>query len=128
MPFLDADDRKLIADEVEDKLLALEGDMLGDVEVDSETVVDIIERTSEETTEPPPKKKKEGPIQKLIGELFQQTSQSPHPLPPHSSKVARELELYKAEKSFDLDSNFLRQSDIIGKEHLIPRIKYYRIV
>ena len=104
LPFLDADDRKLIVDEVEDELLALEGDMLDDVEVDSETVVDITERTSEETSEPPAKKKKEGPIQKLIGELFQQTSQSPHPLSPHSSKVARELELYKAEKPPDLDS------------------------
>ena len=97
MPFLDADDRKLIVDEVEDELLTLEGDMLDDVEIDSETVVDITERTSEETSEPPAKKK-EGPIQTLIGELFQQTSQSPHPLSPHSSKVARELELYKAEK------------------------------
>ena len=106
MPFLGTDDRKLIIDEVEDELLALEGDMLVD-EVDSESAEEITECESEEileVSEPPVKKKKEGPVQ-LIGELFHQHSQPSHPLSPHSSKVAKELELYKAERSLDLDSD-----------------------
>ena len=70
MPFLDADDRKLIVDEVEDELLALEGDMLDDVEVDSETVLDITERTSEETSEPPAKKKKKVQYRSLSENCF----------------------------------------------------------
>ena len=60
MPFLDTDDRKLIIDEVEDELLALEGDMLVD-EVDSESAEEITECESEEileVSEPPVKKKK----------------------------------------------------------------------
>ena len=107
LPFLNADERKLIIDEVEDELLALEGDML-DNEVDSESAEEITGCESEEiseVSEPPVKKKKEGPVQKLIGELFHQHSQPSHPLSPHSSKVAKELELYKAEKSLDLDSD-----------------------
>ena len=107
LPFLDPNDRKFIIDEVEDELLALEGDMPDDiVEGDSETV-EITECISEEIVivEPPAKKRKEGPVHKLIGELFHQHSQSSHPLSPHSSKVSKELELYKAEKSPDLDSD-----------------------
>lgn len=60
LPFLDADDRKLIIDEVEDELLALEGDVLDD-EVDSESAEEITECESEEISEvsgPPVKKKK----------------------------------------------------------------------
>ena len=104
LPFLDADDRKLIIDEVEDELLALEGDLLDDIEEDSESVA-IIECANNELEEPPVKKKKEGIVQKLIGELFQPNCQLPHPLSPHSSKVAKELEMYKAEKPPDLDSD-----------------------
>ena len=93
LPFLDADDRKLIIDKVEDKLLALEEDMLVHLvdEVDSESAEEITECESEEileVSEPPVKKKKEGPVQKLIGELFHQHSQPSHPLSSHSSKVA----------------------------------------
>ena len=60
LPFLDADDRKLIIDKVEDELLALEEDMLVD-EVDSESAEEITECESEEileVSEPPVKKKK----------------------------------------------------------------------
>ena len=103
LPFLDADYRKLITDEVEDELLALEGDLLVD-EVDSESAEEITECKSEEileVSEPPVKKKKKVQYRSSL----EKHSQPSHPLSPHSSKVAKELELYKAEKSLDLDSD-----------------------
>ena len=72
LPFLDADERKLIIDEVEDELLALEGDML-DNEVDSESAEEITGCESEEiseVSEPPVKKKKKVQYRSSLGNCF----------------------------------------------------------
>jgi len=49
--------------------------------------------------EPPAKKRKEGPVHKLIGEFLSKFSVITSTLSPHSSKVSKEQELYKAGKS-----------------------------
>ena len=104
MLFLDANDRKSITEEVEDELLALEEEVSDDLIVMESSSGDL-EHLSNELTGLAIKKRKEGPVQKLIGKLFQPQSQPTHLLSPHSSKVAKELELYNAEKPLDLDSD-----------------------
>ena len=79
---------------------------MDDIEEDSESVA-IIKCANNELEEPPVKKKKEGIVQKLIGELFQPNFQLPHPMYPHYSNVAAELEMYTAAKRPDLDSDSL---------------------
>ena len=59
------------------------------------------EMAQEEDEEPLAKKAKKGPVSKLLGDLFEQRSQSPS----FSDKVKRELELYQAERPAELDSN-----------------------
>ena len=59
------------------------------------------EAPQDETEGPQPKRQKKGPVTKLLGDLFEQQSQSCS----HSDKVEKELNLYKAEQPADVDSN-----------------------
>ena len=57
----------------------------------------------EEIQGEPPAKKKKGPLENIIGELFELHTQQ-H-LPSHSQKVENELDMYKAEPPPNLDSD-----------------------
>ena len=51
----------------------------------------------------PPSKEKKGPVEKIIGVLFESHTQQHLPL--HSDKVQKERDMYKAESPPDLDSD-----------------------
>ena len=90
LPFLSHISKRTVIDQVEDELLSMESTELTEPEA-----------PQEEDEEPPAKKAKKGPVSKLLGDLFEQWSQSPL----FSDKVTKELELYKAEQPAELDSN-----------------------
>ena len=90
LPFLDAvSKRKMMNDE----LLMLE--------VDESTENFKQEDTVCKETDEPPSKKPKGPVSKLLGELFKGKRQSCL----HSDRVSTEMDLYKAEKPAELDSD-----------------------
>ena len=92
LPFLDQLTRRRIIDEVQDELLVME-------ETEKEDPPEVEEVIEGE----PPSKKKKGPVEKIIGELFESHTQQHLPL--HSDKVQKELDMYKAESPPDLDSD-----------------------
>ena len=92
LPFLDQLTRRRIIDEVQDELLVME-----------ETEKDNPPEVEEVIEGEPPTKKKKGPVEKIIGELFESHTQQHLPL--HSDKVQKELDMYKAESPPDLDSD-----------------------
>ena len=97
LPFLDVISKRRMIDDVEDELLGLEAEVHGASEEATST--------SQETNEPPPKKHK-GPVSKLLGDLFkeqQQTESDVHV--QFVDSVLKELEMYKAEKPADLESD-----------------------
>ena len=90
LPFLSYISKRTVIDQVEDELLSMEP-----------TEPTEPEAPLEEDEKPPAKKAKKGPVSKLLGDLFEQRSQSPS----FSDKVTKELELYKVEQPAELDSN-----------------------
>ena len=90
LPFLSYISKRTVIDQVEDELLSMES-----------TEPMEPETPQEKDEEPPAKKAKKGPVSKLLGDLFEQRSQSTS----FSDKVTKELELYKAEQPAELESN-----------------------
>ena len=76
--------RTNITDQVQGELLIMEEMEGGD-----------LPEVEEEIQGEPPAKKKKGPVENVIGELFELHTQQ-H-LPSHSQKVEKELDMYKAE-------------------------------
>ena len=92
LPFLDDPSKRKIIDQVRDELLVME-EMEEEEPPQTEVVI--------QEGEPPAKKK--GPVEKIIGELFESHTQQC--LPTHLQKVEKELEMYKAEPPPNLDSD-----------------------
>ena len=89
LPFLR---KRIVVGQVEDEL----------VDMQPQPPPETLEETpQDETEEPQPNRQKKGPITKLLGDLFDQKSQSCS----HSDNVEKELNLYKAEQPADVDSN-----------------------
>ena len=85
-------------DDVQDELLMLEVDESTENFEQKDTVC-------EETDEPPSKKSK-GPVSKVLVDLFEGKRQSTV-ASLHSDRVSTEMDLYKAEKPAELDSDHL---------------------
>ena len=92
LPFLDEPTRRNIPDQVRGEVLIME-------EMEEEEPPEIEEEIQGE----PPVKKKKGPVENVIGELFELHTQQ-H-LPSHSQKVENELDMYKAEPPPNLYSD-----------------------
>ena len=92
LPFLSPSRKRIAVDQAEDELMDMQPQPSPEA---------LEEAPQDETEEPPLKRQKKGPVTKLLGDLFEQRSQSCS----HSDKVEKELNLYKAEQPADLDSN-----------------------
>ena len=88
LPFLDERNKQRIVDDVRDELLELDTTEPTDQEEPPST-------DSEVSEQPPAKKRKEGPVSKLLGDLFQYQGQNQL----HSDQVSKEMEVYTRMRS-----------------------------
>ena len=89
LPFLESGSKQRMLEDIKDELLLLD---------DAHTCEST--EQEESMSNAPPAKKHKGPVSKLLGELFENEQPS-----CHSDKVSNEIEIYKAVKPAELDSD-----------------------
>ena len=99
LPFLDETEKQKMISDVENELFTMETTTL--TELTHEDKEELQEQ--EEIEEPPEKQSKQGPVTKLLGDLFEVNVHTPL----YSDRMSNEMELYRTEQTLQLQFTIL---------------------